>query len=707
MGTAPQKIGRYEIVGELGKGAMGLVFKALDPMIGRTVAMKTMRMDVHGMESDEMLKRFQNEARAAGVLNHANIVTIYDAGEQTGMFYITMEYIEGVTLHSLIAQNRVLPVEQIIEVSRQVCAGLDVAHSHGVVHRDVKPANIMITPDKTVKIMDFGIAKAGGGLTSAGQVLGTPNYMSPEQVKGRTLDGRSDLFSFGVILYEMVTGEKPFTGQNVTTIIYKIVNENPIPPRELDVTIHPGLSAVITRALAKNPDERYQNGAELVKDLVNYKSFGAAPDAASVSAGAVAFAMNASATDKTVVFDSGAMQKLGSGTAAAAVPPATPAPSTASSPPAAAAPAPSPLRAIDSTVDMAKKKVAPAIAAAKKDPKKLLLIGGGALVLLLLLLIGGIGWARHRSAQQQQAAEQQQRDEQARLAAQQLEQQVQNAPGPAASARSGSAQKTTQKPAKTAAVKPAATPGKPGAPVTTSPSQPTPSATTGELQITSSPSGAQVQVDGAVQGTSPFNAKSLASGQHTVVVSKPGYQSATRVIAVVVGKSTPLVVTLQAVAMATLSVSSQPAGAAILVDGKDSGKVTPAQLPMEAGEHKIALRKAGFKDAAVTTPRLAAGQTFNFAPLLQSGKNEENPFKRLFGGGMPEGKGMANLRSTPKGAQASMNGFTAPGHTPFKLPLDPGTYDITFKLGGYKSVTKKVTVEKGKTVEVDVPLEKQ
>src|SRR3954465_8840935 len=271
-----EKVSRYEITGELGKGAMGRVYKAVDPTIGRTVALKTMRLGVPGLETDEMLRRFKNEARAAGVLNHPNIVTIYDAGEQDGLFYIAMEFIEGVTLHSLILQNRVLPVDQIIDLSRQICAGLDEAHSHGVVHRDVKPANIMIMPDKTVKIMDFGIAKAGGGLTSAGQVLGTPNYMSPEQVKGRPLDGRSDLFSYGVILYEMVTGEKPFTGQNVTTIIYKIVNENPIPPRELDMTIHPGLSAVIIKALAKIPEERFQNGAELAKALANYKTFGTA-----------------------------------------------------------------------------------------------------------------------------------------------------------------------------------------------------------------------------------------------------------------------------------------------------------------------------------------------------------------------------------------------------------------------------------------------
>ena len=185
-----------------------------------------------------------------------------------------MEYIEGETLHGLLSQHRSLPVEKVIDIVRQVCAGLDYAHAHGVIHRDVKPANIMLAASGAVKVMDFGIAKAGGTVTATGQVLGTPNYMSPEQVKGKPIDGRSDLFSVGVLLYEMLTGEKPFDGQNVTTIIYKIVSENPIPPRELDVTIDPGLSAVVTKALAKAPDERYQTGAELVADLANYKSLG-------------------------------------------------------------------------------------------------------------------------------------------------------------------------------------------------------------------------------------------------------------------------------------------------------------------------------------------------------------------------------------------------------------------------------------------------
>src|SRR5260221_6932733 len=157
---SPEKIGRYEIAGELGRGAMGVVYKAIDPTIGRTVALKTMRLDVSGTDEEDMLRRFKHEARLAGVMNHANIVTIYDAGEEQGVFYIAMEYVDGSTLQSLLREERVLPVKRMIEVSRHICAGLDYAHAHGVIHRDIKPGNIMLGPDGTAKIMDFGIAKS-------------------------------------------------------------------------------------------------------------------------------------------------------------------------------------------------------------------------------------------------------------------------------------------------------------------------------------------------------------------------------------------------------------------------------------------------------------------------------------------------------------------------------------------------------------------
>lgn len=265
-----EKIGRYEIVGELGRGAMGVVYRAIDPTIGRTVALKTTPLDLDEIGREELLHRLRNEAHAAGQMNHPNIVTIHDAGESDGLFYIAMEYLEGETLQSLMAETHLLSTAQVVEIAKQVIAGLDYAHSMNVVHRDVKPANIMITRQKVAKIMDFGISKSIGTLTRTGQVLGTPYYMSPEQVMGHVVDGRSDLFSFGVVLYEMATGARPFGGDTVATVIYKIINDTPPPPCELQATIDPRLSAVITRCLEKRPEDRYQTGTELAADLENF-----------------------------------------------------------------------------------------------------------------------------------------------------------------------------------------------------------------------------------------------------------------------------------------------------------------------------------------------------------------------------------------------------------------------------------------------------
>lgn len=268
------KAGRYELREELGRGAMGVVYRAHDPVIGRDVAVKTMHLSETGtgMSREELVGRFQTEARAAGLLTHPNIVVIYDAGEQEGLFFITMEMVEGRSLQTLLDANQSFPLPRVMRLMEQVCSALDFAHQHNVVHRDVKPANLVLTADDTVKITDFGTAKIlQFGTAQTAHVMGTPSYMSPEQVKGKPVDGRSDIFSLGVILYELMTGEKPFPGQNITTVIYKIINEEPIPPRSLDSSIHPGLSAVITRALAKDPALRYQNCHELLDALQNYR----------------------------------------------------------------------------------------------------------------------------------------------------------------------------------------------------------------------------------------------------------------------------------------------------------------------------------------------------------------------------------------------------------------------------------------------------
>jgi serine/threonine-protein kinase len=267
------KAGRYELREELGRGAMGVVYHAHDPVIGRDVAVKTMHLSEAGtgMSREELVARFQTEARAAGLLTHPNIVVIYDAGEEEGLFYITMELVEGRSLQTLLDAHQLFPLSRVMKLMEQVCSALDFAHQHNVVHRDIKPANLVLTADDTVKITDFGTAKIlQFGTAQTAHVMGTPSYMSPEQVKGKPVDGRSDIFSLGVILYELMTGEKPFPGQNITTVIYKIINEEPISPRSLDSSIHPGLSAVITRALSKDPDVRFQNCHELLNALKNY-----------------------------------------------------------------------------------------------------------------------------------------------------------------------------------------------------------------------------------------------------------------------------------------------------------------------------------------------------------------------------------------------------------------------------------------------------
>src|ERR1051325_1846371 len=274
------KAGRYEISGELGRGAMGVVYHAKDPVIGRAVAVKTLQLSEEGtgLKRAELLSRFQTEARAAGLLTLPNIVVVFDAGEEDGLYYITMELVEGKSLQALLDGGHSFPLPRTLRILDQTCSALQFAHERNVVHRDIKPANLMLTADDTVKITDFGTAKIlqFGSTQQTSHVMGTPSYMSPEQVKGRAVDGRSDIFSLGVMLYEMVTGEKPFPGQNITTVIYKIVNEDPVPPRQIDPSIHPGISSVVMKALAKEPEQRYQSCREMLEDLRNYRAQGLA-----------------------------------------------------------------------------------------------------------------------------------------------------------------------------------------------------------------------------------------------------------------------------------------------------------------------------------------------------------------------------------------------------------------------------------------------
>jgi serine/threonine protein kinase len=267
------KIGKYTIVGEIGRGAMGIVYKAIDPFIGRTVAIKTIRFDLLGTgpEREIAQKRFIREAHSAGNLSHPNIVTIYDVGEDQGLSYIAMEYVDGSSLDELMHARQKFSLDEILNLIIQVAEGLESAHKKGVVHRDIKPANILIGSDGRPRIVDFGIARISTStMTQTNMIMGTPYYMSPEQISGRRVDNRADIFALGGILYELLTGQKPFPGDNLTTVIYKIINEEPMPVRTFQKTVPEGLDYVVRRALAKSPDDRYQACREMIRDLEHY-----------------------------------------------------------------------------------------------------------------------------------------------------------------------------------------------------------------------------------------------------------------------------------------------------------------------------------------------------------------------------------------------------------------------------------------------------
>lgn len=268
----PTRLGRYEILDEVGKGAMGVVYLAKDPLIGRLVALKTFRstFSVRDQEAEQFRARFIREAQSAGILSHPNIVTVHDVVEDAGdgLSFIAMEYVRGTNLKMALQGDRPFPFSRVADIVSQIAEALDYAHSQRVIHRDVKPANVILTEDGRVKITDFGIARLDtSNLTQEGQLLGTPNYMAPEQVQGKEVDHRADIFALGVVLYEMLTRHKPFQGENLTVVSHRIVYDQFTPLRDYAKDVPPGIEKIISKALEKDPNRRYQRARELAEDV--------------------------------------------------------------------------------------------------------------------------------------------------------------------------------------------------------------------------------------------------------------------------------------------------------------------------------------------------------------------------------------------------------------------------------------------------------
>jgi serine/threonine protein kinase len=580
-----ERIGRYKIVRELGRGAMGVVYHAIDPNIGRPVAIKTIRLgDGRTAEEQERLReRLFREARSAGMLSHPGIVTIYDVEQQGEVAYIAMEYVDGPTLDNILSQDRPISPEQMFSVLGQTAAALDYAHGKGIVHRDIKPANIMIAGDGTAKIADFGIAKitANDSLTMTGTIVGTPHYMSPEQVQGQGVDGRSDQFSLAVIAYEMLTGEKPYTGEHLTTVVYKIVAEEPVPPHRLNATLAGAIDGVLRKALSKKPVGRYGNCQEFAQALEK---------ACASSRGWKTMARGGSLNEPTVV-------------EAAAVRPAVKLP-----------PARNP-RAETPTAERAVRK-------SGFMPFLLAVLG-------VTAVLAAIGWkagpwlAQNTRSETPSVASQ---SKSAPPASSTSEPTPAAAPAVASTKPESikpSPPKTAQgetatTPTPQAATAPAQTPAVPVRPDQTKPSpmppaRPSPALAAEEtprlpakqaaprppvaaaqsVTVVSSPSGATATLDGSPDTacTTPCSLPALP-GRHAISFVLQGYDVERREVEIGTGPQELPPVILRAPG-GTLMLNTTPPGASISVNGKKLPQTTPAQIPLAPGKYTITVEKDG------------------------------------------------------------------------------------------------------------------
>ncbi|MEP6536318.1 MAG: protein kinase [Bryobacteraceae bacterium] len=540
-----QQIGRYQVLGELGRGAMGVVYRALDPAIRRTVAIKTIRLTefVDPKEQTRLRDRLMREAQSAGILSHPNIVTIYDVAEEDGVAYIAMEFVDGPTLERLLHNTPPTP-KFIVSVIQQTATALDYAHKRGIVHRDIKPANIMIHEGTIAKIADFGVAKIQSHqMTQAGTILGTPNYMSPEQIQGHPVDGRADQFSLAVIAYELLTGERPFAGESMTTLLFKIVKEEPIPPKQINASLGWPVDVVLKRALSKDPAERYTTCSDFAQAFTN--------------------ACNSSKNWAPLL--PGAHQDL---------------PTMIDDANAASTNVPKP----GSPKATATQEPAPIPGGPPPDPKPLRILRTMAVVVLAaglvsLAMVGAFNYFNSRFME---------------------------APAPKAEPEQPPAAAAVQKPSPTQTpplpvAKPAETDTPPEvvAPPETSIPKPAPRSAGNApaeypARLVSIPAGAALTIDSnpALSCKTPCELN-LGPGRHTLATSLAGYRPALRIFEL--PKEPEITLHLEATT-GTVMIRSDPPGGAILVDGATRSERTPAMITLPTGSHRLEVVREGYRN---------------------------------------------------------------------------------------------------------------
>jgi hypothetical protein len=818
------KIGHFEILSELSKSATGAVYKANDPQTGQTVALKAIQLSAFGERAADLEKSLLEEAEATKVLSHSNLSPAYGAGEIEGQFCAAIEYIQGNSVATMLARKEGFSIWDLLDIGRQVCSGLDHAHSHKVFHYSLEPAKIMCGWDGTVRVLGFGMSSVGKFAAQMPEVPSILHYMSPEQIRGENLDARSNLFTLGALFYEMVTDRKAFDREDSESLRQSILESMPVPPMHVNPKLHPLLSDLIMKALSKDPSERYQSGRELLDDLEKCKESkaqAAKAAAAPAKASAVATAVKAAVQTK---FASAPATPAESKPAV----PQSPAPSRAAAQPKVARPeaapraaaaaagwgssegatselgtpnphsaprakepveAPRPAASMSSAVldepaveapvqpkiavdpmmaeggpsrggvsfsemtelpplkevyiappppppafeqpaeavpnfrssaEPEKPKVQPrevaekAIKEIKSVPPSLMVysIAGAAVVILIIAVVlvlhinhlnSDDDWAHSSAA----SSASQPADTQPAAPAQSV--QPQAAPPAVPDQSQASAPVAEAEPTPTRAAGTAAR-GRNARRKSAAPNVAV--VAPGQVAIDSTPQGAQVQLDGKTDPSwvTPFTLSGLEPGQHTLTVSKTGYSSDTRNVEVASG-SKAFVVTHLSQLMATLAVTSTPAGANVYIDGRDTGKLTPAQVSVDKGQHVVLVRKQGYIDET-TSAQFVLAQTVSFSPALRSLGNVDDiktvgKMGKLFGGKAAQGMATVSVKTQPRGAQVAVNQHMLDKGSPVDVMLDPGNYVVDITLTGYAPIHKVISVDKGGKAVIDEVMQRQ
>jgi eukaryotic-like serine/threonine-protein kinase len=832
------KIGHFEILSELAKSATGAVYKANDSQSSQTVALKAIQLSAFGARADELEKCLVAEAAATKALSHSNLAPAFGTGKFDGKFCAAMEYIQGNSIATMLTRKEGFSIWDLLDIGRQVCSGLDHAQSHNVVHYSLEPAKIMCGWDSTVRVLGYGVSSVGKFTDQMPEVPLILHYMSPEQIRGENVDARSNLFSLGAIFYEMVTDSKAFNGTDAESLRQSILEGALPPPALVKQKVHPGLSALIMKALSKDPAERYQSGRELLDDLEKCKeSKPQAAKQAPAKGTVVSDAVKAANQAKFI----GARQPATAAAPVAAAPvepkPTAKAPAVVAPPKAAAAAAgarpssnltsktpslspltgapaspnrpASPSASMSSAVEEPTEAEAPKIAVdpmmaeggparsgvsfsdmtelpplkeayvaptpspspeqpaaqasgftkfeqetdkpkaqasevaqkaikeIKNVPPQLMIysIAGAAVVILIIAIalvwhINSLNTDSDTSQPVQVAQPVQQAPvQQAPVQPAQAQAPVQSQPVEVQPAQEQPAQaQADQQPAEAAPAQSEPEPVEPAEPVHSRGHKnavvakgknakkkgfgATAIVPPGQMAIDSTPQGAQVQIDGRTDASwvTPFTLSGLTPGQHTVIVSKSGFSSDSRTVDISSGGKS-FVQTHLAQLVATLAVTSTPGGASVYIDGKNTGRVTPAQVPVDKGQHVVLIRKSGYIDET-TTAQFALGQTVSFSPALRELGNVDDirtvgKVHKLFGNKEAQGMGTVSVKTQPKGAQVAVNQHMLDKDSPVEFMLDPGNYEVDITLTGYAPIHKVITVDKGGKAVIDEVLQRQ